>query len=242
MIKPSHLIFVFILSFLSFLSGWLVAVFVLPGGLRQPEIKNPVVEESSKDLPFFEEMKENILTLFDPYKMDALSKKDTSLGKNSSFIKKSPDSVQIKSEALPESEKDKKIEELPNLTEEEPETDLTEEKEKNLNPELQKIQEDYDKKNMEQLLIIEKAQKFFKSDGNFSFLLNVFSTQDKAFEYVENMKEQYPMWSFFMKAHEDHIRIYLGPFPARELALEFKNALPVPNSFSSLEFLEEVGL
>lgn len=109
-------------------------------------------------------------------------------------------------------------------------------------PFVPKIQQVYDEKNKEQLLSIEKQQDFFKSNGKFSFLVNVFSEEDKALEYIKKMKEEYPLWSFLLKAHGDHIRIYLGPFTSKKSADSFKKGLPVPYPFPSLEYLEEVGL
>ena len=111
-----------------------------------------------------------------------------------------------------------------------------------LNPFLQKVQKAYDKKNKEQLFSIENQQEFFKPSGKFSFLVNVFSKEEKAFEYIEKMKKEYPFWSFLLKSHGDHIRIYLGPFVSKKEALKFKKELPLPYPFSSLEYLEEVGL
>lgn len=109
-------------------------------------------------------------------------------------------------------------------------------------PFVPKIQQVYDEKNKEQLLSIEKQQDFFKSNGKFSFLVNVFSEEDKALEYIKKIKEEYPLWSFLLKAHGDHIRIYLGPFTSKKSADSFKKGLPVPYPFPSLEYLEEVGL
>ena len=91
-------------------------------------------------------------------------------------------------------------------------------------------------------MLIETNQKFFKTNGKFSFMVNVFSDQDKAFNFIKEMKKQYPLWSFLLKIQKDHIRVYLGPFPSKELAEEFKKSIPHPTPFSSLEFLEEVSL
>ena len=106
----------------------------------------------------------------------------------------------------------------------------------------QEIQKKYDEKNKEQLLSIENQQDLFKSSGQFSFLVNVFSDEEKAFEYIKKIKQKYPFWSFLLKVHGDHIRIYLGPFNSKKEALDFKKDLPMPYPFSSLEYLEKVGL
>ena len=249
MIKLKSLLSIFALSFICCLLGWLFAVFVLPGQqlqhlakIKQKEQALLTEKPKTQSQPFLEELKNNILLLFDPYKMDSLVKKETELDQKSSFIKKTDSSVKIKKDSsLPAvvSQKAKNkliIEKQPKLIEEPP-SPL-----KRPNPELKKIQDGYDKKNREQLLTIEKEQKFFKTNGKFSFMVNIFSNQEKAFKYINQMKKQYPLWSFLLKAHNNHIRIYLGPFPSKDLAKEFKKSLPIPLPFSSLEFLEEVSL
>ena len=175
--------------------------------------------------------------------MDYLVKIDTKLGKKSSFIKK-PSAVAIKkNREQPFVSSSKFSKETLNRAEK---PELSEKpalpSPQRLEPKLQTLQKTYDKKNKEQLLLIEKEQKFFKINGKFSFMINVFSEEDKAFEFVKQMKKQYPLWSFLLKIHRDHIRVYLGPFSSKELANEFKNSIPKPHPFSSLEFLEEVSL
>ena len=251
-LKSFNLILIFSVSFVCFLLGWFFAVFVLPGKklqisaekhaeqVLQAETPNNQIQEEPALL---EELKNNVLALFDPYKMDSLVKKDTKLEKKSSFIKKEKETITIKKtdeqplavsnlskanlNIIEEIELSKKTVIPPPLA---------------LSPELQAIQDSYDKKNKEQLLLIEKNQKFFKTTGKFSFMINVFSKQDKAFEFIKEMKKQYPMWSFLLKIHKDHIRVYLGPFASKELAEEFKKSIPKPSPFSSLDFLKEVSL
>ena len=242
-LKFSALILTFALSFTCFLLGWLFAVFVLPGQklqqLTETKQETSLTESpENQDKPFLEEMKNNILFLFNPYKIDAFTKKNTKLEQESSLIKKTAPSIQIKKDSkLSPSQATKQLQIE--------ETEAIEESTLPLkppHPELKKIQEGYDKKNRAQLALIEQEQKFFKTTGKFSFMVNVFSDQEKAFKYINQMKKQYPLWSFLIKAYKDHIRIYLGPFPSKKLAEEFKKALPHPSPFSSLEFLEETSL
>ncbi|MCZ0932178.1 MAG: SPOR domain-containing protein [Oligoflexia bacterium] len=248
-LSPFAFISVFAISFVCFLLGWLFAVFVLPGQklqhLAETKQKEQTLsaiplETQTQDQPFLKEMTNNVLILFDPYKLDSLVKKDTKLGKESSFFKKSAGSIAIKKDSKPHlynlQKKALKITEESEFLEE-PSPALP-----TLSPELQEIQDGYDKKNREQLLLIKEEQKFFKPNGKFSFMVNVFSDQEKTFKYINQMKKQYPKWSFLIKAHKDHIRVYLGPFPSKQLAAEFKKTLPNPPPFSSLEFLEEVSL
>ena len=250
-LNPFALIFIFASSFVCFLLGWLFAVFILPGQKLQPSVEikqkdqtlsltppNPPIQNQ----PFLEEIKDNVLILFDPYKMDSLVKKDTQLDKKSSFIKKSARSITIKKDSI--KKVSPRYSPKPALKMEE-EAEFSQESilaPQAFDSELQKIQADYDKKNREQLLLITEEQDFFKLNGKFSFMVNVFSDQEKTFKYINQLRKQYPMWSFLIKAHKDHIRVYLGPFPSRGLADEFKKKLPSPSPFSSLDFLEEVSL
>lgn len=273
-IRFYSLVLVFSLCFTSFLGGWLTAVFILPGKkslqVHSPEIKNEnkelytnssakdsirqkkiIDEKKTSKVPFLKEMKDNIMFLFDPYKMDSIMKKNTYLELKDSPIKKQTDlQIPLKIQATdlkkPTSFQKKNSEKqntyLRNpFPEEYNSTENYLKKENSVSSTLQKIQKEYDKKNRKQLMEISGNQKFFKINGNFSFLVNVFSEQTEALNYVKSMKEIYPSWSFLLKAHIDHIRIYLGPFQTKEKALEFQKIIPSPSPFSQL-FLEEVSL
>ena len=219
----------------------------------------------------FKNMQDNVMMIFNPYEIDRLNKKNTLLDNKNSYIHKKKKEFELKkSEVEVKTNKEldsyfkkdtrkspsKKDPPASNLNSSGLKQDLITSnqdqlvlKQKNpstqnltLNPFLQKVQKAYDKKNKEQLFPIENQQNFFKTSGKFSFLVNVFSKEEKAFEYIEKMKKEYPLWSFLLKSHGDHIRIYLGPFASKEEALKFKKELPIPYPFSSLEYLEEVGL
>ena len=246
------LILVFSVSFICFLLGWLFAVFVLPGKKTQISTETKQIEEiltaenPDKEIEkqaLLSELKNNVLILFDPYKIDNFLKKDSKLEKKNSFIKNSTDILLKKNVEKPSAHPSNFQQQKLNTIKE---IELSEKVEfpisEKLSLKLQAIQDEYDKKNKEHLLLIEKDQKFFKTTGKFSFMINVFSEQDKAFEFVKEMKQQYPMWSFLLKVHKDHIRVYLGPFPSKELANEFKKSIPQPLPFSSLDFLTEVSL
>ena len=271
------LIFIFFLCFSSFLAGWLTAVFILPGNLSQtkpklletsaqnrkqlPAQESPssretleqrVKAKTEKTVPFFEEIKNNIMALFDPYKMDSLMKKNTYLSeKNHSIIKNKKPQIPLKIQPLAgdvsnDSEQNKDSKKL-NQAKELSQSSLQglhsletqpEESQEERGSVLQKLQKEYDK-NREQLLQIVESQSFFKMDGKFSFLISVFSERNGALDYVQKMREKYPLWSFLIKPYEDHTRIYLGPFPSKEKALEFKKTMP---SSLSQDFLEEISL
>ena len=270
------LIFIFFLCFGSFLAGWLTAVFILPGNfskmdrktletesqsslseenlsMKEPGWKNGVDEK--QNFSFLEEMKNNILFLFDPYKMDSLVKKNTQLGNKEGPIKnQEPQPIVLKIPPPAENtlkpsaskssfqninkQKESLYPTLQELASLETRPKTNEGKKDSV---LQTLQAEYDKKNREQLLQISGEQDFFTINGHFGFLVNVFSEQDKALEYVQNMKENYPLWSFLLKAYKDHVRIYLGPFQSKQKALEFKQSIPQQPPFA-LDFLEEVSL
>ena len=280
------LLFIFFLCSCCFVAGWLTAVYVLPGALFQADSQKSVygqtgdqsnspvksneghlsetdlkkAETGKRNIPFFEEMRSNILLLFDPYKIDSAVKKNTYFEKkDDSFIKSGADKqipikiqkpVQavVKKEAVLENGSNKNLKQVqtdeknrdkadPSLSEKN--FSATKKDEGTLA--LQELQKEYDKKNREQLVKIIGNQKFFTMDGQFGFLVNVFSEQDKALDYVKDIKNKHPLWSFLMKAHKDHIRVYLGPFQTKEKALEFKEMIASP-SFFSQAYLEEVSL
>lgn len=212
------------------------------------------LKKTTAPLSFLKEMMDNLKVLFDPYKMDSVLKENTHLKENNrSYIKnktqtqiplKTPHQAVLKSQSKEKSSQDlnkqgKSLGPLlleSNTLEPPPTAEKSQEME-----DLKKLQLAYDEKNKEQLLQILKDQKFFSLEGKFSFLINVFSERDKALDYIKDMKDKYPLWSFLIKVHKDHVRIYLGPFQSRERALEFKAQIPPPSPFS-LDFLEEVSL
>ena len=106
---------------------------------------------------------------------------------------------------------------------------------------LRERQEEYKRLNRQQLAAIEQEQRFFKSDGQFSFFVNAFSESEKAIKYVQDMKNRQPLWSFLLKLHQDHTRVYIGPFRSRKTAEEFQQLLPQNSSFKDV-FLDEVPL
>lgn len=263
-----NLFLVFFLCFSSFLFGWVVAVYIIPGGEmgtndsfqkevkvdtkinRKKDSQKPLKPDNqpktAKPVPFFEEMKENILLLFDPYQTDSALQRDTYLKKKESYIK-NPQPVSIKKD-FKNSDKKKHL----NKGKQESFTAPLALSERSYSlagdslvkvdkAQLKEIQKEYDKKNREQLTSILEDQNVFTRKGKVSFLINVFSDKEEALDYVKKMKADYPLWSFLIKAHPDHIRIYLGPISSKSKALEFKNTVPQPLPFS-LDFLEEVSL
>ena len=208
------------------------------------------VEAEKKPFLFFEEMRDNIMILFNPYKMDSLLKQNTYLNKKSNSYTKglSLKNIPIKIQLL-----EKKVLNHKDLSQKSNKEELSDssvlesvpietrpktKKQTELEL-LQKRQGKYDEQNREQLLQILGNQKFFFLEGKFSFLMNVFSEEEEALDYAKEMKEKHPFWSFLIKAHKDHIRIYLGPFKTKEKALEFKE---MTHSSVSQDFLEEVSL
>ena len=255
------LFLVFFLCSSSFIFGWLSAVYIVPGDLKRsqnlPYGKQQALLEkgltaedfqsnSQSKIPFFEEMKNNILLLFDPYEMDLALKEGTHLKHKTGYLQ-SP----LPGKWKKGSETTKKKEATPGYS---PPHFLGREKLSSLQEEafkgkggvefpshLKEKQDRYDQKNKEQLTAILENQNIFTKQGQFSFLVNVFSEEEEALEYVKKMKRDYPLWSFLIKVKSDHIRIYLGPIASKEKALKFKNTLPQPLPFS-LDFLEKMPL
>ena len=266
-----NLLLVFFLCFSSFLLGWTTAVYILPGGLmakdtssgdiqadlekRQKDSVSKLLKpdnksKADKDIPFFEEMKKNILILFDPYQMDSALIEGTLLKNQNSYIKKSATGVTTKDFENNKKVKDKSYDKLarsaapvalPHDDSLQAGVPFIGEKNKEIQLQLKEAKAKYDKRNREQLTAILDSQNIFKMEGKFSFLVNVFSDEEEALSYVKKMKMDYPLWSFLIKVHSDHIRIYLGPIVSRSKALEFKKTIPQPEPFS-LDFLEEISL
>ena len=260
MIKWRQVLLIFSFSFISFILGWLLAVFIPPGvNLQEKKTKEPPslalpaktqALDSSQSNPgsqkfinpaLFKEIKDFIFILFDPYKIDSSSIKNTLLEKKTSFINQNkpikPSEIKAKKTKAPPIKPPPPLAD-PILEKESIPSDLLV-----IDPKIKKIREEYDRKNREQLSRIETEQNFFKSDGKFSFLVNVFSEEEKAFKYINKMRRRHPLWSFLLKTDGGgHIRVYLGPFADKEAALKFKKSLSIPYPFSSLEYLEEIAL
>jgi len=209
--------------------------------------KEPFVKSS-----LFKNMKDNVMMLFNPYELDRLSKKNTLLEFKTNIFDKSTALKTKTPVILPKKPTDKNSPQSTETPSEEKNSvahpsknNAIDEKQApsaQLESFITETEKAFDKRNKEQLLSIENQQNFFKSNGKFSFLVNVFSKEEKAIEYVEKMKKEYPLWSFLLKFHGNHIRVYLGPFLSKEEALKFKNEIPIPYPFSSLEHLEDLGL
>lgn len=116
-----------------------------------------------------------------------------------------------------------------------------EEKTNKKKQELDQKNKEYNKVNRARLLSISKQQTDFVLNGEYSFLVNVFSGEKKALEYIEKLQNKYPLWNFFIKLHKGNIKIYLGPFTSREKALNFMRLAPTPPPFPNY-FLEQQAL
>ena len=87
---------------------------------------------------------------------------------------------------------------------------------------------------------IKNRQNVFNEKGQYSFLINVFSKEKEAMQYVKKLREQFPLWSFFLRPDKQNLRVYLGPFLTKERAGDFIKALPDPKPFPNY-FLESEG-
>ena len=99
----------------------------------------------------------------------------------------------------------------------------------------------YQKFNKKEFTKIENQQSFFTREGQYSFLINAFSKEKPALEYIEKLKTRFPVWNFFIRPDKIHLRVYLGPFKTKREALEFINKITAPSPFPNY-FLEKETL
>ena len=104
-----------------------------------------------------------------------------------------------------------------------------------------KRRDKFDKLNREDFDRIKNRQNVFNERGRVSFLINVFSKEDEAMEYVQKLRGQFPLWGFFLKPDKQNLRVYLGPFLTKERAADFIKVLPDPKPFPNY-FMETEGL
>ena len=104
-----------------------------------------------------------------------------------------------------------------------------------------KRKEKFDKLNHKAFERIKNRQNVFNVRGRFSFLINVFSKEKEAVEYVQKLRGRFPLWGFFLKPDRQNLRVYLGPFLTKDRAGDFIKTLPDPKPFPNY-FLEMEGL
>ena len=104
-----------------------------------------------------------------------------------------------------------------------------------------KRKEKLDKLNRKAFERIKNRQNVFNARGRFSFLINVFSKEKEAVEYVQKLRGRFPLWGFFLKPDRQNFRVYLGPFLSKERAGDFIKTFPDPKPFPNY-FLEMEGL
>lgn len=99
-------------------------------------------------------------------------------------------------------------------------------------------EEKYLQFNKEEFAKIKDQQSFFSKEGQYSFLINVFSEEKSAFAYIEKLKKRFPVWNFFIRPDKIQLRVYLGPFETKKEALNFIEKIPAPSPFPNY-FLEK---
>ena len=99
----------------------------------------------------------------------------------------------------------------------------------------------YNKKNWQAFSQVKNRQKYFFFNGKYSFLINVFSQEEQALDYLKTSRQAHPEWSFFIVEDKNKFRIYLGPFRTKEQASSFMNQITDPKPFPNY-FLEKRGL
>ena len=286
-------LFVFFLSFSSFLLGWFSALHVAPKTVLSNDTKykntdqlkvNSFTKSNNKNLlknqknkmeqyiSFFKDLRDSVVFLFNPSETNNLVKNSDHFKKKKQIEKKQSSAVPIVKSSSPPREKianipigieksklyrrekngklkpdqynkktldDKQghsLQDNPFISKEESVFESpSQKKEENY------TKSKYYKNNLEQLIRILGSQNFFTRDGQFSFLINAFSEEDEALDYVKSMKKNHPLWSFLLKDHGNHIRIYLGPFKSKQKAFEFQENIP-DSVYFFRDFLEEVSL
>ena len=104
-----------------------------------------------------------------------------------------------------------------------------------------KKQKSYDVSNKKYILSIPNNSTFLIK-GTYSFLINVFSKEDEAAEYIKTLRKNYPLWNFFLKVYEGGFKVYIGPFEDQTRAHNFIDSIPKKSFPFNSYFLEKQTL
>ena len=91
------------------------------------------------------------------------------------------------------------------------------------------------------LQILKLKGNVFSIKGEYSFLVNGFSKEEDALNYIKKIKNYFPSWSIFIKEHSKFFKVYLGPFRTKKEANLFIKNLNTSPPFPNY-FLEKQGL
>ena len=232
--KILEIVFVFIICLASFFAGWVMSLKYQEGlswgkaSLASSE--NPAFSKTSKENPPRLTLGETSLTNLPPSDLSSLPSENPSHKAETKEVKslKSPPAGKLPEPAA--------------VPEEQKEIEQREKKGKPSLSDLEKKRKDkFDKLNQKAFYRIKNRQNVFNERGQFSFLINVFSKEEEAMEYVQKLRGQFPLWGFFLKPDQQNLRVYLGPFLTKARAADFIKALPDPKPFPNY-FLETEGL
>ena len=105
-----------------------------------------------------------------------------------------------------------------------------------------KYDKHFNKLNWRAFSKVKNKKKYFFFNGEYSFLINVFSREEEALKYIQNLRSKYPSWSLFIKFVEKNFRVYIGPFKTQKkarlfMSKEVQNPQPFPS-----HLLQKVGI
>ena len=232
--KPLLLFFVFFISLSSFMAGW-----ILKGKYQVENFKNyQKASQQNLKKQTMETPKQNLKNpaASSDSANSTSSKPKTSLTETIKKTEKTPDITGTKKQ-VPVKPPKQSLDKANSAVE--PKKSLSYNAPK---PKTEKAkQKKYHSFNNQAFLKIKGRQAFFTSEGKYSFLINVFSQEKPALEHIKNLKNRFPLWSFFIKPDRNHLRVYLGPFQSKKEALDFIKNIPSPTPFPNY-FLEEESI
>ena len=227
--KILEIIFVFLICLASFVAGWVMSL-----KYQEKLSREKASLASSESSALSKTLEEN---------SSQLTSGETSLTNLPASALSSSSS-----ENLPHKEETKEAKPLEGPpSEKSPEIATAQEEQKELEEKSplsdseKKRKDKFDKLNQKAFSRIKNRQNVFNERGQFSFLINVFSKEEEAMEYVQKLRGRFPLWGFFLKPDRQNFRVYLGPFLTKARASDFINALPEPKPFPNY-FLEAEGL
>ena len=225
--KILEIVFVFVICLTSFFAGWVMSLKYqkrISRGNASPAAESPALSETTENPTPLTPGETSLTNLPTPDPSPSSSENSSPAGE----MKKAPPPEDPSAGTLPPpdplSEERKEAEEQPPLSDSEV-----------------KRKKKFDKLNRKAFSRIKNRQNVFNERGQFSFLINVFSKEDEAVEYVQKLRGRFPLWGFFLKPDRQNLRVYLGPFPTKDRAADFIKALPDPKPFPNY-FLEAEGL
>ncbi|MCY4512301.1 MAG: SPOR domain-containing protein, partial [Bdellovibrionales bacterium] len=206
--KIFEIIFVFIICLASFCAGWVMSLRYQKKALMEQASSVSLPEmEFLREISNSPDLAETSLTNLPPQIFSPLVSENPS------------DTLKVVEETQAEpSSEDKKSPEKTAASAKQ-KVEQPEEKEKSLLLDAEKKRKDkFDEFNRKAFDQIKGRQNVFMEKGKYSFLINVFSREKEAMQYVKKLRGQFPLWNFFLRPDKQNLRVYLGPFLTKERA------------------------